>query len=76
MSDTEDGIPSQDKNRLGDIILDVWEMYKPLLEHDYSRARYMLSVHVKTYAYAKISILYIYLNHHVIFLLFIIFKTI
>ena len=38
VSDTEDGIPSQDKNRLGGKILAVWERYKPLLENDYSRA--------------------------------------
>ena len=34
---TEDGIPSQDKNRLGGKILAVCERYKPLLEHDYYR---------------------------------------
>ena len=34
----EDGIPSRDNNRLGGGILDGWDMYKPLLEHDYFRA--------------------------------------
>ena len=38
LSNTEDGIPSQDKNQLGGKILVVWESYKPILEHDYSRA--------------------------------------
>ena len=47
MSNTEDGIPPQDKNRLGGKILAVWERYKPLLEHDYSRSGYMLSVDAK-----------------------------
>ena len=37
VSDTEDVIPSQDKNLLGDIILAMWESYKPLLENDYPR---------------------------------------
>ena len=31
VSDTEDGIPSQDKSGLGGKILAVWERYKPLL---------------------------------------------
>ena len=68
MSNTEDGIPSQDKNQLGGKILAVWERYKPLLEYDYSRAGYMMSVDAKTYAHAKVSVLYIYVNYHVIFL--------
>ena len=38
VSDTDGGIPSQDNNRLEGKILAVWEIYKPLLEHDYSRA--------------------------------------
>ena len=37
VSDTGDGIPSRDNNRLGGEILAVWERYKPLLENDYSR---------------------------------------
>ena len=49
MSDTDDGIPPQDNNRLGGKILAVWERYKPLLENDYSRAGYMMSVDAKTY---------------------------
>ena len=68
MSDTEDGIPSQDKNRLGGKILDLWEGYKPLLEHDYYRSVYMLYVNAKTYAHAKLSVLYIYVGYHIIFL--------
>ena len=76
MSNTEDGIPSQDKNRLGARILPVWKRYKPLLEHDYSRAGYMISVDAKTYAHTKVSVFYIYVNHRVIFLQFIILKII
>ena len=68
MYNTEDVIPSQDKNRLGGKILSVWDRYKPLLEHDCSRAVYMISVDAKTYAHAKVSVLYIYVNYHVIFL--------
>ena len=68
VSNTEDGIPSQDKNQLGGKILDVWERYKPLLEHDYSRKRHMMYVDTNTYAHAKVSVLYIYVNYHVIFL--------
>ena len=49
---------------------------KPLLEHDYSRIGYMLSVDTKTYAHAKVSVLYIYVNYHVIFLQFTIIKII
>ena len=37
VSDTEYGIPSQDKNQLGSKILSVWERYKPLLEQNYYR---------------------------------------
>ena len=76
VSNTEDGIPPQYKNLLGGKILYVWERYKPLLEHDYSRLRYMMSVDDKTYSYAKVSVLYIYINYNVIFLLFIIIKII
>ena len=76
MSDTEDGIPSQDKNRLGGKILAVWERYKPLLEYEYYSPGYMLSVDAKTYAHAKVSVLNIYVNYHVIFLQFIILKKI
>ena len=72
VSDTEDVIPTQDQNLLGGKILAVWESYKPLLEHDYSRAGYMLSMDVKKYAYAQVSVLYIYVNYHVILLQFII----
>ena len=73
VSDTEDGISYQDNNRLVGKILDVWDRYKPLLEHYYSRSGYMLSVDAKTYSHAKVIVLYIYANYHVIFLLFIIF---
>ena len=76
VSNTKDGIPFQDKNRLGGKILAVWEGYKSLLEHDYSRAGYMLSVDAKTYVHAKLSVLYIYVNYHVIFLQCIIIKII
>ena len=41
MSNTEDVIPSQDKNQLGGKILALWERYKPILEHDYSRPKHM-----------------------------------
>ena len=68
MSDTEDGIISQDNNQLGGKILTVWERYNPLLEHDYYSSGYMLSVDAKTYAHAKVSVLYIYVNYHVMFL--------
>ena len=76
MSDTEDGIPYQDKNRLGGKILAVWERYKPLLEHYYSRSGYMLSVDAEAYAHIEVSVLFIYVNYHVIFLQFIILKRI
>ena len=76
VSGTEDGIAFQDKNRLGGKILAVWERYKPLLEHYCSRAGYMLSVDVKTYAHANVSVLYIYVNYHVILLQYIIIKRI
>ena len=70
MSNTVDGIPSPDNNLLGGKILAVWERHTPLLEHDYSRSGYMLSVYAKTYANAheKVSVLYIYVNYNVIFL--------
>ena len=76
MSNTEYGITSQDKNLLGGKILAGWESYKPLLENDYSRAVYMMYVDPKTYAHAKVSILYIYVKYYVIFLKFIILKII
>ena len=65
-----------DKNRLGGKILAVWERYNPLLEHDYYREGYMLSVDAKTYAHSKVSVLYLYFNYHVIFLQFFILKRI
>ena len=74
MSITEDGITYQDKNRLGGKILAVWERYKPILEHEYSREVYILSMDPKTYSHAKVSILYIYVNDNVTFLKFIIHK--
>ena len=61
-SNTEDGIPYHDKNRLGGKILAVWERYKPLLDHDYSRSVYIMSMDDKIYAHAKVSVLYIYVN--------------
>ena len=76
VSNTEDGIPSQYKKRLGGKILAVWERYNPLLEHYYSRAGNMLYVDAKAYAHVKINVLYIYVNYHVIFLQFIILKII
>ena len=76
MSNNDDGIPYRDKNRLGKKILAVWDRYKPLLDHGYSRAGYMLSVDAKTYAHTKVSVLYIYVNYHVILLQFIIIKRI
>ena len=76
MSDTEDGIPSQDNNQLGGKIFAVWERYKPLLEHHYSRAGYIFSVDDNTYAHAEVSVLYIYFNYHFIILPFIILKRI
>ena len=76
VSHNEDEITYKYKNILGDKTLAAWERYKPLLEHDYSRAVYMLSVHAKTYEHAKVSVLYIYVNHNVIFLQFIILKRI
>ena len=56
MSNTEDVIPSQDKKLLEGKILALWERYKPILEHDYSRSRYILSVYAKTYAHTKIRV--------------------
>ena len=47
VSNTDDFIPSQDNNRLGGKILAMWERCKPLLQHDYSRTGYMLSVDAK-----------------------------
>ena len=44
VSDTEDGIPYQDKNLLVGKILAAWKNYKPILEHDYSREGYILYV--------------------------------
>ena len=76
MSDTEDGITYQDKNRSGGKILSMWDRYKTLLEHDYYREGYILPVDAKTFAHAKVSVLYIYVNYHVIFLQFIILKNI
>ena len=76
VSNTEDSIPSEDKNGWGGKILAVWERYKPLLEHHYHRAGYILSVDSKTYKHAKVSFQYIFVNNHVIFLQFIILKII
>ena len=76
LSNTQDGIPSQEKNRLGGKILAVWERYKPLLEHYYSRAGYMMSMDTKTYAHEKVGVLYIYLNDQFMFLEIIILKRI
>ena len=76
MSDNEDEITSRDNNQLGHIFLDVWERYKPTLDHDYYRAGYMLSVDAKKYAHEKVSVLYIFVNYHVSFLQFIIIKRI
>ena len=76
MFDTEDGVPSQDNNQLGGKILAVWKSYKPLLEHDYSRAGYMLSMDANMYEHSKVSVLYEYVNYHAIFLQFIILKRI
>ena len=74
MSDNEDGIPSQDNNRLVGKILTVWERYKPILEHDCFRSGYMLYVDANTHVHEKVIILYIYVNYHVIFLQFVIIK--
>ena len=71
-----DGIPYQDNSRLGCKILAVWERYKALLDHGYYREVCMMSVYAKTYAHSKVTVLYIYVNYHVIFLQFIIIKNI
>ena len=76
ISNTADGIQPQDNNRLGGKILAVWERYKPLLDHNYSRSVYILSMDIKIYAHAKVSVLHIYVNYHVIFIQFIIPKII
>ena len=76
MSDTDDGIPYQDKNQLGGKILAVWERYMPLLEHDYSRSGYILYLDSNIYSHAKVGVFYICVNYHVIFLKFIILKRI
>ena len=72
MSDNEDSIPSQDKKRSRGKRLAVLERCKPILEHYYFRAGYKMSVDENTYAHAKLSVLYIYVNYNVIFLLSII----
>ena len=74
MPDTEDVIPSQDKNRLGGKILAVWERYNPLLYHDYSRAGYILSGDTNTYAHVNVGVMYIYVNYRVIVLQFTMIK--
>ena len=76
VSNTEDVIPSQDKNRLVGKILSGWYRYKPLLENNYSREGYMLYVDTETYSHAKVSVLNIYANYNVILLQFIIIKII
>ena len=76
VSNTEDCIPSKDNNWLGGKILAMGERYKPLLEHDYYGAGYMMYVDSKTYVHARLSVLHIYVNYHVIFILFIILKII
>ena len=76
MFNTEDGIPFQDNNQLGVKILAMWERYKPLSENDYSRTGYIMYLDANTYAHAKLSVLYIYVNYHVVFLIFIILKII
>ena len=76
VSNTEDRIPPQDNNRLGEGIFSVLDSYKPLLENHYSRAGYILYVDAKKYAHAKVIILYIYVNYHIIFLQFIFLKRI
>ena len=76
VSDTEDIIQSQDNNRSGWKMLVVWERYNPVLEHDYSRTGYMMSVDANTYAHENLTVLYIYVNYHVIFLQVIILKII
>ena len=68
VSDAEDVIPYQDKNLLGGKILAMWDIFKPLLENDYSRAGYMMSMDDKTYEHTKVSTFYIYVNYHVILL--------
>ena len=67
VSNTEDGIPYQDKKRLGGKILSVWERYKPLLKNYYFRTGYMMSMNSKKYAHSKVSVLYTYVNYHAIF---------
>ena len=76
MSNTDDGIPHQDNNWLGGKILAVWERYKPLLDNDYFRSGYMLSMYSNTYDHSKVSVFYIYINNNVILLQFIILKRI
>ena len=76
MSNNDDGIPYRDKNRLGKKILAVWDRYKPLLDNDYSRLGYMLSLDANKYANSKVSVFYIYVNYHVILLQLIILKII
>ena len=76
MFDTEDGMSSQDKNQMGGKVLAVLERYKALLEHDYYSTGYMLYMDVNKYEQAKVNLLYIYVNYHVIFLQYIILKII
>ena len=76
VSDTEYGISSQDYNQLGVKMLAVWWRYEPLLEHDYSMSGYIMYVYSKTYTHAKLSVVYIYVNYHVILLKFISIKII
>ena len=76
MSDTENEIPYGDNNQMGGKLLAGWERYKPLLEHDYYRAGYILSLDTTKNAHAKVSVLYIYVNYNVILLYSIIIKKI
>ena len=75
-TNTQDGIPSWDNNRSGGKLLAVWDRYKNILEHDYSRSEYMMYVDSKEYEHAKVSALYIYVNYHIIFLQIFILKRI
>ena len=68
MSDTEDGIPSQDNNRLGGKGLALWERYKPLLQHDCYSSGQIMYLDTKIYSHARVSFLYIYVSYCFIFL--------
>ena len=50
-----DETSSIEQDSFGGQVLAVWLHYKPLFEHDYARAGYMLSVNPRVYSHAKVT---------------------